>query len=564
MGKWAIRTPRHPPGSELPAPPSTALAPISRERSARHSSPQSPTSQATSTRLPSPPRKKYKVEVLIPRLVDEPPELQTPALLPPHDTTAYIKEKMHIQSAGAAADGNPLPMNLGYLVGWTDLRGASMIVPAADILDYVSPYALEQFEYEDWKQRKQKEKEAHEALRREMEAKKAALESGKATRVKKKPGKKPKGRPRKKIEVPVDEGVIQEEVRKRTGSRVREGEPTLSTPKKGVLAGVVREGDAPERDYEQSYGDTEMETETSHPATSREGSRGYDSEPPRKKLRSSASPTKEAGFGGGFVSGMSPMQRARIPVQDSLRSLLQPQEAYPSLTGFTPVVPPRQARQTPITTTSSESKDASVSSRRSPKPKKTKTTSKTSTPRSGTPKRQNGADIKSYPVEEPEAEDLEAIQYEVKRLESMDEMVIDGKRERFFLVRWEGDWTPEENPTWEPEENIPRKLVRKYLAKNPPGTGKKKKKKKKKKKPGAWSGRYSSVTDAFEDLGPEEGDAKNGVVEDSQDENDGEETFQVTEGPSSEKMGLRGAGAHIWNKALGFALGRGLGVGRAS
>lgn len=33
---------------------------------------------------------------------------------------------------------------------------------------------------------------------------------------------------------------------------------------------------------------------------------------------------------------------------------------------------------------------------------------------------------------------------------------------RYFKVRWEGDWPPDQNPTWEPEENIPPNMVRNY------------------------------------------------------------------------------------------------------
>lgn len=554
MDKWVIRTPCPAPGSEPKASPTTGPAPTSRPRSSRHASSkppvsrhassQPPSSQASSPRPSSPPRKKYKVEVLIPRLVNDPPKFEPLSLLPTHDTTAYIKEKMLLKSAGLAADGNPLPMNLGYLIGWTDLRAASMVIPAGDVLDYVSPYALEQFEYKDWQRRKQEEKEAHERLMRKIEAKKAALESGKAAQVKKKPGRKRRGRPRKKMEVPVDEGVIQEEVRKRAGSQVRE-EPSLSTPKKGMFTGMAS-GEA-EDIFEQLYGATGVESsETSYPVTSREESREHDSEPPRKRLRSSVSPTKEAGFGGGFVSGISPTPRAHLPMRESLQSPLKAEEASPTLTGFTPILPPKGARHTPITTTSSQSRDPSASPKRSTKPKKTRTPAKTPTPRSSTPKRQNGATKKAQAEEEPD--ELVDVQYDVKCLEGMDEMMIDGKRERFFLVRWEGNWAPEENPTWEPEDNIPRKLVRKYLAKNPPGSTTKKKKLMEKPER-----RYSSVTEAFEDFGPEEANENNRVVGDSQEEDDGEETFQITEG---EGAGAQGAGTQLLNKTLGFAFGR--------
>ncbi|CAK7246370.1 MAG: hypothetical protein STHCBS139747_008000 [Sporothrix thermara] len=36
---------------------------------------------------------------------------------------------------------------------------------------------------------------------------------------------------------------------------------------------------------------------------------------------------------------------------------------------------------------------------------------------------------------------------------------------RYFLVRWKGDWPPDQNPTWEPAENLPPRMVRQYLKK---------------------------------------------------------------------------------------------------
>ncbi|ERS95679.1 hypothetical protein HMPREF1624_07753 [Sporothrix schenckii ATCC 58251] len=34
---------------------------------------------------------------------------------------------------------------------------------------------------------------------------------------------------------------------------------------------------------------------------------------------------------------------------------------------------------------------------------------------------------------------------------------------RLFLVRWKGDWPPDQNPSWEPAENLPPRMVRQYL-----------------------------------------------------------------------------------------------------
>ncbi|KAI1134959.1 hypothetical protein F5Y05DRAFT_396100 [Hypoxylon sp. FL0543] len=50
----------------------------------------------------------------------------------------------------------------------------------------------------------------------------------------------------------------------------------------------------------------------------------------------------------------------------------------------------------------------------------------------------------------------------VERLEGDRMMNVNGKRQRYFKVRWEGDWPPDQNPTWEPEENIPEALVKQY------------------------------------------------------------------------------------------------------
>ncbi|KAI1078258.1 hypothetical protein F5B20DRAFT_548585 [Whalleya microplaca] len=55
----------------------------------------------------------------------------------------------------------------------------------------------------------------------------------------------------------------------------------------------------------------------------------------------------------------------------------------------------------------------------------------------------------------------------VKRLEADKLVHLDdgGPAQRYFRVRWEGDWPPDQNPTWEPEGNIAPPLVRKYLKK---------------------------------------------------------------------------------------------------
>ena len=222
-------------------------------------------------------------------------------------------------------------------------------------------------------------------------------------------------------------------------------------------------------------------------------------------------------------------------------------------TGFTPVIPFKRACQTRGTPTSSESREASVSSRLSAKPPTTSKTPK-KTPRkthrkAKTPTSRNGASAPSKPTEEPAEPDEP--QYEVKRLEGAKQLIIDGQRERYFLVRWKGNWAPEENPTWEPEEFLPASLVRKYLAKHPLVVPVREEK----AESDVWpSRRYSSVTEAFEDPGDE--DAVN-KVEEHEEEDDMEETFQVTEGAVAERTK---PSSELFGKALGFAFEKGYGT----
>lgn len=93
-------------------------------------------------------------------------------------------------------------------------------------------------------------------------------------------------------------------------------------------------------------------------------------------------------------------------------------------------------------------------------------------------------------------------EYVVKRLEA--DKVQDGVH--YFRVRWEGNWRDDENPTWEPRENISGKLVKEYLKRkakrgaNRPDNPKSKKQAKMKQTNllADWAKGCSSVADAFE------------------------------------------------------------------
>ncbi|KAI2472400.1 hypothetical protein F4781DRAFT_360685 [Annulohypoxylon bovei var. microspora] len=55
----------------------------------------------------------------------------------------------------------------------------------------------------------------------------------------------------------------------------------------------------------------------------------------------------------------------------------------------------------------------------------------------------------------------------VLRLEGDKLVHAHGRRTRYFKVRWAGDWPPDQNPTWEPEDNIAPGLVQRYLKSKP-------------------------------------------------------------------------------------------------
>ncbi|GKT89283.1 chromo domain-containing protein [Colletotrichum tofieldiae] len=139
--------------------------------------------------------------------------------------------------------------------------------------------------------------------------------------------------------------------------------------------------------------------------------------------------------------------------------------------------------------------------------------------------------------------------YEVLRLEGVQERIVRGKRVRFFHVRWKGTWPPDQNPTWEPEANIPRSLIKKYLLAHPNQQQQQQQQQQPSgHKTGAmdkylvpsWPHRkYSSVSEAFEggdtdDPAGEDGnnDDEQAVEDGDAEEDNGDEMLLVTDEPS--------------------------------
>lgn len=553
MDKWVVRTAR---------PPKNPVV----EEILPSSSP--PSSSPTQRPRRAPPA--YTLEVILRSYRPfSPPPLQEPTLLPPDDSTAYIIDREMQARPGVASDGKMFPLCRGYWIGWRDLAGASIFVPADRVLDYVSPYTLEQFEYAQWKALREEERRAEEEEERYLNmngngaaqtTKAAAAPKGKALAAgggkggARRPGRPPKHGPgpsRKEAEaIPVDDAAIEEEIRKRSKDQPREVGPSLSTPQKPRMlalaaSAAVASGESEDAAmYKQLYGETPSEASL------------YESEdePPRKRLRSSSP-----------IKGSPPRRRPTspdgppTPTPKPTRTAAPPPRQPSHITSFTPI------RQNPVVTTSptTATTSATPSGRHRASAKATPSTSRKrradqrTTPSSApTSKPQHPPAKSTQPASSVHAEpppEPSDVQYEVKRIEDVADFVVNGRVVPYYLVRWEGDWPPEQNPTWEPEENLPPTLVRKFLSKNstPRAQGSESRNRTPNRSrnakhgrppPSAWpERRYSSVTEVFEDpidiitpaaAAPVVGG--NGLADSSEEDSasEDEEMFQVTERPA--------------------------------
>ena len=138
------------------------------------------------------PGKKRKIEIplyswphYVPRSGPPPPPI---SLVPVRDSTGYIVSKLALPSM-LDLDRNGRRL-LYYVIGWTDLPAAKVTIPCTEILDYVSPRVVEEWEYQD-------------ALRREEEERQQRAEAAKllAEKPRKRVGRPPKARP---MEIPME------------------------------------------------------------------------------------------------------------------------------------------------------------------------------------------------------------------------------------------------------------------------------------------------------------------------------------------------------------------------
>lgn len=382
------------------------------------------------------------------------PPLQPLSLLPAQDSTAYIVERILLPSAGLAADGKPLPKRMTYIVGWHDLPAARLLVPAMKILEYVSPREVETWVWD---------------MELEMEKERAKLEEKRKKTPEPVTGKRKRGRP--PVQTQIEAGVVAElESTTATKSRSKQGAMSLSTPQKVRMEsfeGLSEDDLTPSRQLERELLHWAYESESADRMDSDlvdfdSEMDGFEEEIRRDVMMTGADLSMDASQAQNSASGVSLMHQ---PAQALMENAAFPYSGNPSrpaaphtvshTTSFKPAawsssqfasytagVDQGDTAAKPGSAVQAKTMDKESASKVKPTSRKTK---------------------RAKPRPKPASEDGNA-DWEVKRIEGMETYDVEGRGlVRYFRVRWEGNWPPDQNPTWEPEENLSATLVRNYM-----------------------------------------------------------------------------------------------------
>jgi hypothetical protein len=437
--------------------------------------------------------------------------------------TAFIVDKIVLPHGPFHPNSRTRQRRCYYIIGWDDLPAARPVVDATKILDYASPRTLEDWEYQDALRREEERERAMEAKEAEKHALTEGMTAATAVGVGTGPGAKQKlGRPPKE-RLGVAESPSEPELNSEQEEMVhkRMKGPSLSTPQKSRLRQLVAEEEMLQ-DLERVGQSTESAVEQPRgiPGESEGSSDGGGNKRVTENLEDLClSPALQDSVGSSRASSARP--HAAVTPADPTRAI-----ASDAAGGG---LPKRPVSTTPIplpsafsrmkrwasTVWPASSAPTTVSQPRVPEAQRS-TTSPQSTPIYGRrlssenpPSRMNGftpiGGTFPRPPKRPAEESppstnprskakhrqskkqqagpahaemglpsdaagsadpvLDLVQgqqdYVVKRLEG--DYVLEGVH--WFRVRWEGDWPADQNPTWEPRENISEKMVKEYLKK---------------------------------------------------------------------------------------------------
>ncbi|TWU71020.1 hypothetical protein ED733_000450 [Metarhizium rileyi] len=393
------------------------------------------------------------------------PALQPLRLLPPATCSAHIIERILLPSPGLAADGKPLPRRMTYIVGWRDLPAASLLVPAMNILDYVSPRVLE-----SWEETLEEELDK-ERIKFAMARKMASM------------GVKQKQKARPPTHTDIEPAAaIEPETEAEDAVRPKTGAISLSTPQKRKLAdfeGLTEDEESPsnqlsretieEESREDSWdillNKTRKEDVLIESVKSVSGA--VDSDGPEEPKRSKVNtPVPLPLFINGIMGyGNSSIRTKPLPAQNLTPDDASNHPKHANSVASTGGTTYSSAARNNISTSGSHLANtantresigvvagdtSAIGTANGPAQKLKRQQTPQKKRKTSPPIRMVGKD------EEPT--------WEVERLEDVAYYDVEGRGiVRYFVVRWAGDWPPGQQTSWEPEENIPRNLIRRYF-----------------------------------------------------------------------------------------------------
>lgn len=512
------------------------------------------------------------------------PKSQPISLLPLHDSTGYIVDKVVLPTGPLL--NRVAQRKLYYIVGWRDIPAARATIEATKVLDYVSPRTLENWEY----QRLLKQEDEKKA---EEETKLARLTA---------PGKRRSRPPKGAMADIPPEPVVLDAADEELLARRKAAGPSLSTPQKRRLEDFVEDyaesDDAAIRrqlvlegmdivvdsDRVDRLASTNSNSEGEVGRPSRSSSSGRSAHPDPGAIPRSHKPTHALGrsvlnrssSAPGSPSGTPSHQPQATAVPNGRASSI-PLKARPTMkrtrparssrtstptsgsglrnihvperqkngTGsqpetpsprFIPVQASREKKRYQVATTPASNGDTFNTTNLA---NQVTTTSQSKISVQRTKKKRDSKEKQPSSAPDPALPDDAEQTWEVKRVEDDWRFrTEDGRVVRYFKVRWAGNWPPEQNPTWEPEENLTASMVRSYL------------KRKRAKgilddkideapswvvgKPASPAKKYNSVAEAFEDVATVAavsggGDAGADEDDDEDDDSDWHDKLLVTE-----------------------------------
>jgi len=539
------------------------------------------------------PRRKVDIEIPVPSIAKYVPGSGPPlgkiSLLPPHDSTAYIIDQYVLPPVKET--GKNTRRLLYYHVGFTDEPSTKIFLPCNEVLDYVSPRSLEDWEYHNMEVNEQEKA-------RILEEKKRVKGPAKKT------GRPPKNKTLAEEIVHPTVGATEDTIKLANAV----AGPSLATPQKRKLGMMLDEYEGAESNMEsdetavnrRSVGesdgtgledaDDDMDLDTDSVDQLPHVQFGAPIPGDTSSRASSSAPSTADAHPRPVPQTSSPTQITKpISEEDDMLSL----SSVLSKPGLLhPAWAQMFGRQNVAQNADSQKKNGLNKSSPStkPLPKKPKTkplpkstgsnstqqsklpafgplssqqprrSSRPSTPRKNTPSMpgstvgspnnrksesanqskakgkakaaepKNRKDKKKNPVQQADDDDdsFDENVWVVKEL--LDDRYVreKGVKVHMYLVKWEGDWPPEQNPSWEPAANIrDENLIVEYRRRKKAGLLKPDKHQK--SLLSYMSGaRYSNVAEAFEGDVAEQATPKpyTGIESDS-DESD--EELMVTE-----------------------------------